>query len=513
MEDSPKENKTNRSWLILIIVSLSAFIIAIDSTFMNVAISQLVIDLKTDLSTIQGIISVYTLTMACLMLFGSKVMDIIGQKKAFAVGTVIYGIGTTIAALSTSAGILLLGWSILEGIGAALMMPATAAIIAANYKGDDRVFALGTWGAIGAMAAAIGPLFGGFLTTFLSWRYGFGIEVIIVIIILLYIRKITEKDPTLKWKDLDVIGALLAGVGFLLVVLGTLYLNSLSTWSQVAGAVGVGLIILALFFFWQKRRIKQSKEPLLDIGVFKNRNLTLGTILTIVLNLGLAGGLFIVPVFLQSVTGLDAFWTGLTLMPMTIGILVFALTANKIANHIKAKYLIVISFVLCLIGSYILSSKFSFNTTPLDIIPGLVLVGLGVGLASPLLSDFIMSGVKQKNESDASGVLNTSSNLGKSVGTALIGVILLFGTFTALSAEIDKNYPQLSDQQIKDNIQNWVLELKTTDIVGLRSQQTLAAQIVNNTIAKAMNEAWLGLTIIFLLGMLMSFFIKDREKP
>lgn len=507
-----KVNESGKSWLVLIIISLSAFIIAIDSTFMNVAISTLVVDLNTQVSTIQGIIAVYTLTMACLMLFGSKLMDIIGRKKTFVIGVFIYGIGTTIATISVNAGMLLIGWSILEGIGASFMMPATAAIITSKYEGQDRIFALGVWGAVGAMAAAIGPLFGGFLTTFLSWRYGFGIEIIIAIIILLYSRKIIESPTTLNWKDLDVMGALLAGVGFMLIVLGTLFLNSLSTWPQVAGTVGAGLIILALFFFWQKRRINKTKEPLLDVRIFKNRSFSFGVINIIVLNLGMAGALFIIPVFLQTVTGLNAFSTGLTIMPMTVAILIFAFTANKIANHIKATHLISLSFILSLIGALLLSNVFSFNTTPYDVIPGLVLIGIGIGLANPLLSDIIVSSVKSKKQSDASGVLNTGNNLGKSIGTALIGVILLVGTFTALSTEINNNYPQLGDQQIKDNIQDWVLKLQTTDLTLLKSQQSIAANIVNNTIAKAMNQAFMGLSIIFFIGVILSLFIREKEK-
>lgn len=504
-------DKTQKNWLILIILSLSAFIIAIDSTFMNVALSTLVVDLNTQLSVIQGIIAVYTLTMACLMLFGSKLMDVIGRKNAFISGVIIYAIGTSIATISTSAGMLLIGWSILEGIGAALMMPATAAIITSRYEGNERVFALGVWGAVGAMAAAIGPLFGGLLTTFASWRYGFGIEVIIAVIILIYSRKITESTPHLKWKDLDVIGALLTGLGFLLIVLGTLYLNSLKTWPQVAETVGAGIIILGIFFFWQKRRLKANKEPLLDVNILKNRNFTLGNINILLLNLGMAGALFIIPVFLQTVTGLNAFETGLTIMPMTIAILVLAFTANKLAAKIKTTYLISLSFISALLGALLLSNVFSFQTTQFDVIPGLVLIGIGIGLANPLLSDIILSSVKTDKQSDASGVLNTGTNLGKSIGTALIGVILLVGTFTALSTEIDQSYPQLSEQQIKENINTWVLELKTTDLTSLKSQQTLAAEIVNNTIAQAMNQAFKGLALIFLIGIVTSLFIRrDR---
>ena len=182
MENDTNSNKIG--WMALILVALSSFIIALDSTFMNVAITNLVVDLHTTVSAIQIIITVYALTMASLMLLGGKMQDVVGRKNAFLIGAAIYGVGTTVAALSINATMLLIGWSILEGVGAALMTPATASIITGTYTGKNRAFAIGIWTAVASVGAAVGPLIGGFLTTFFSWRWGFGLELVIVIFVL-----------------------------------------------------------------------------------------------------------------------------------------------------------------------------------------------------------------------------------------------------------------------------------------------------------------------------------------
>src|SRR5665647_1203730 len=190
-------------WTTLSIASLASFIIIIDSFFLNVAITTLVRELHTTVEVIQGIIAAYALTMACLMLLGAKLQSVLGRKKTFLYGALIYGVGTTIAALSLNASMLLFGWSLLEGVGAALMLPATAALISGAYEGDERAFAFGLWAAIGAVAATVGPLLGGFLTTFLSWRVGFGLEAVIVVVIFAYSGRLTESAPTIGWHDLD----------------------------------------------------------------------------------------------------------------------------------------------------------------------------------------------------------------------------------------------------------------------------------------------------------------------
>ena len=196
-------------WTALIAVSLSSFIISLDSTFMNVAISNLVVDLNTTLSSVQLIIAVYALTMASLMLLGAKLQEVIGRKNTFIAGAFIFGIGTFIATLSINSLMLLIGWSILEGAGAALMLPATASIITGTYSGKNRAFALGIWTAIGGIASATGPLIGGILTTFISWRLGFGIEFIIILLILALSKNLKYFPPSMRFSQLDKLGVLL----------------------------------------------------------------------------------------------------------------------------------------------------------------------------------------------------------------------------------------------------------------------------------------------------------------
>ncbi|MCQ2964337.1 MAG: MFS transporter [archaeon] len=210
----------SKSWVLLILITLAAFVIALNSTFMNVAISQLVIDLDTNVYTVQAIISFYTLITASLMLIGAKLQDILGKKKIFVLGAIFFAIGALIASLSVNIPILFFGWAILEGVGAALMTPGTVAIISESYDGSKRTIGLSIVSAIVGIAATIGPLFGGFFTSFFSWRYGFIFELIIMIIILVLNGKIPSFKPTELKTDFDYKGSILSIIGLILLVLG-----------------------------------------------------------------------------------------------------------------------------------------------------------------------------------------------------------------------------------------------------------------------------------------------------
>ena len=210
------ETIKEQSWIPLIIVALASFIIALDATFMNVSIAQVVADLHTDVSTIQATMSFYTLITAAFMLLSAKLQDIVGKKKLFLIGTALYGVGTLTAAISPSATILFIGWAVIEGVAGALMMPATVSIISGTYSGERRTVALAIVGVMGAIAAAIGPLFGGVMTTFLSWRYGFACELIVVIIILVLQSKIPHFEPTESRSELDITGAIISFIGLVL---------------------------------------------------------------------------------------------------------------------------------------------------------------------------------------------------------------------------------------------------------------------------------------------------------
>ncbi len=216
--------------------------------------------------------------MASLMLIGGRLQNILGRKRTFLTGAVIYGVGTVVAALSINSTMLLIGWSILEGVGAALMMPATTSIISGSYEGERRAFALGITSSMASGAGTIGPIIGGFLTTYYSWRYAFGLELIIVLVIVLFSREISSFPPTMKWTDLNVVGAINSASGIFLFVIGILLLNNPKNWNIAPYPIIIGILLLIIFYFYQKNRINHNKEPLVDITLFKDRGFTLANI-------------------------------------------------------------------------------------------------------------------------------------------------------------------------------------------------------------------------------------------
>ena len=479
MNETIKEH----SWVPLIIVALASFIIALDATFMNVSISQVVADLNTDVSTIQMIMSFYTLITAAFMLLSAKLQDIVGKKKLFLIGTALYGVGTFTAAISSSATMLFIGWSVIEGIAGALMMPATVSIISGTYSGEKRTVALAIVGVMGAIAAAIGPLFGGVMTTFLSWRYGFACELIIVFIILLMQSKIPNFVPTESKSDLDITGALISFVGLVLLVLGILSLSKDITTS--VATIILGLIALVGFALFEISRKRNGKVPLLDMALFKDRNLRVGSIILLLSYLAMGGALFAVSLFLQSVLELNAFNTGLTTLPLTMGLLIFAVLAPSLTGKMKHKTIMAIGCIMSIAGCMLLSYQFRLDTSTLDLIPGLFVMGAGLGFLMALCTDISLVNISKESQNNASGVNTTSQTLGESLGTAVIGIILILGVFGGISHAVDIYAPEYSGnetfhQEAYDYFQkvgsiNEIKENATIeDIVNIIIQDTMA---------------------------------------
>ncbi len=510
------ENKTNASkigWTVLIIVSLSSFIISLDNTFMNVAISNLVVDLNTTVPFIQIIITVYALTMASLMLLGSKMQDVVGKKRAFISGAIIFGIGSVIAALSINATMLLIGWSILDGVGAALMTPATASIIIGTYSGEKSAFALGFRTSFVSLGAGFGPLIGGFLTTFFSWRWGFGLELVIILIILAFSKKLKYFPPTMNISDLDKIGVFLSSLGIFLFVLGILSLNSTSNMKIAPFIIGSGISLLIIFYFRERLVVKKDMKPIIDIKLFKNRNFTLGTLSRLVLNLALAGGVFVLPVFFQQETGYSAFITGLAILPLTIGVLIVSIASSRIAKRIEPTYLISTGFLIALISTLLLSYQFNLNTHISNIIPFTLLLGIGLGLALPLTANIVLSSVRSDEHTDASGIMSTSASLGTAMGTAIIGVVLILATINGLYSAFDQTYPnQFSHNEINQKFNLYEKKVNTTHEVLEENRNSTLNSIVNETVANAMKTVFEFVSIIFLISFIISLFIKPLKR-
>lgn len=500
-------------WGTVLVACMAIFIIVLDSSAMNVAITTLVVELNTTLSIIQAIIALYALIIASFMLLGSKLQDILGRKRTFLLGLLIYGSGTTIATLSLNAGMLLLGWAVLEGIGAAMMFPATTTLVGSSYEGKDKITAFGIWGGIAAMGAAIGPIVGGIFTTYLTWRLVFGSELVFVALILIFRHYLTESKPTLKWKDLDVLGAVLSIVSLVLIVLGILFLTRPEFWGYVVILISLGSILFIVFLLWQRRRINRGLEPLTDISLLKNRLFGLGNINSIIQQIPLAGFLFIIPVFLQQVTKLNAFDTGLTLLPASVVILIFSILGARLASHIEAKYILMIGFVISAVGSYILGGVFNVNTQMMDIIPSTIVFGVGVGFLLSQLTNLTMSAAREDQETDASGLYNSFKNLGYSIGTALIGVLLLVGIFGGLTSGIEESglAGNMTKQQIQDGLFNYVEKMQTGTPNIAPELVPQATQIIDSTISSSMKMAFNVLALILFLGFITSIFLPKKR--
>lgn len=501
-------------WGVVLVACMAIFIIVLDSSAMNVAITTLVVELNTTLSTIQAIIALYALIIASFMLLGSKLQDILGRKKTFLIGLLIYGSGTTIATLSINAGMLLLGWAVLEGIGAAMMFPATTTLVGSSYEGKDKITAFGIWGGIAAMGAAIGPIVGGIFTTYFSWRLVFGSELIFIAAILIFRHYLTESEPTLKWKDLDIIGAVLSIVSLVIIVLGILLLTRPQNWGYVAVLIGSGSILFVIFLLWQRRRINHGLEPLSDISLLKNRLFGLGNFSSVISQIPLAGFLFIIPVFLQQVSKLNAFDTGLTLLPASITILIFSILGARLSSTLQSKYILMIGFLISAAGTFILGGVFNINTQMMDIIPGTIVFGVGIGFLLSQLTNLTMSAAGSDQETDASGLFNSFKNLGYSIGTALIGVLLLLGVFGGLTTGIEASGQtgNMTTQQIQDGLFNYVESMQTETPQISPQLVPQATQIVDSTISSAMKQTFNVLSLILLLGFIISIFLPSTKK-
>ena len=503
-------NETIRehSWIPLILVACASFIITLDSTFMNVSISQVVADLNTTVSTIQMTMAFYTLITAAFMLLSTKLQDIVGKKRLFLIGAVLYGIGTFIAAISQSDTMLFIGWAVIEGLAGALMTPATVSIISGTYSGERRTFALAIESVMAALSAAVGPLFGGIMTTFLSWRYGFASELLIVIIILAMRNKIPDFEPTESKRDLDITGAIISFIGLILFVLGILMLSEDTTTSIVV--IILGVIALAGFALFEIKRKRKGKVPLLDMDLFKDKNLRVGSIIILLSYIVMGGGLFVVSLFMQTVLNLNAFNTGLTTLPLTVGLLIFAAIAPSLTEKLNHKSLMAIGSIIAIIGCVILSYQFKINTTMLNLMPGMFILGSGIGFIMALSTDIALINIPDENQNNASGITTTGQTLGESMGTAIIGIILILGVMGGIANGVDTYAPEYSgNEQVHQDIFDYFEKVGNVD--EIKSENSTVINIADTVIQDSMAFVMLVTAALMAIVFVLTFRLKDKK--
>lgn len=467
-----KRERFIQKWGVVFILSLALAIILIDATLLNVSLAKIIQDLNTDIQKIQWVITAYSLTLAALTITGGRLGDLFGRKKMFVLGASLFAVGSFIASVSHSVGTMIIGESIIEGIGAALMMPATGSLLVSKYKGKDRAIAFGIWGGVAGAATAIGPLLGGWLTSYYSWRWGFRINVFVAAVLILGSRFITEYKEKEEKPQLDFGGVILSVMGLFATVFGIIESSTYGWWkakevfefwgrsfrfgeySVTPVALAIGIIFLSLFVIWESRQEKKGNTPLVSLRLFKNRQFVSGLVTTGVMSLGQSGLVFSIPVFMQSVRGADAFHTGLTLLPMSIAALVMAPLGGFLSHKFPPKRLIQVGLSLNFIGYLILWKVLSVNATATTFAPALALMGIGMGFTMASISNLTLSAVSPEQSGEASGVNNTLRQVGGTLGTALIGAVLISSISSNLENGIKNStvIPEKAKSVIAENI-------------------------------------------------------------
>lgn len=452
---------------VLVVILLAQFIIVVDSTFMNVSLSTLVADFDTTVTGIQNAITLYTLVMAAFMIAGAKVGDIIGRKRAFVIGLTVYSAGTTITALSPTLGVFILGWSILEGLGAAMMLPAMMSLIVSNFAaGPARAKAYAGFAAIAGIAAGIGPIIGGLFTSYLSWRLAFASELLVALYIFSQL-KIIKDAPFLGRKPrFDWMGFLLSSAGLITVVLGIVMASAyglfisridVEVFGQVvltAGQVSptvilvcVGLLFLIAFVLVERSRDRHHHDTLLDLQLFSNRAVSSGTAVQLLQYLVLTGAIFALSLYVQMELNYSAIQSGLTLLPLSLAVLLSAAVSGRVfSRRFAPRSVILAGFAIIVLGAVAMGVLARDATSGTEFILGLALVGFGAGTIASQNQNLIMSSVKPQRSNETSGVINTSQNIGASLGTSLAGALIL-SVFVLTSTGLINSSPVFSESE------------------------------------------------------------------
>lgn len=415
-EDQPHATR------LAILLAMAMFVVVVDTSMMNVSIAAVVKDLDTTVSSVQAAIAIEALVSAAFILINSKIGDLIGRKRAYVLGLLGYTIGALAMTVAQGLTAILVFWAIIGGLGAALLLPAMQSLIHGNFAGaaQRRTYAL--VGAATGIAAGVGPLLGGFITTYLSWRIGFLLEVVIIAIVLLNIRLVKDV-PYTGSREIDIVGAVFSVIGMGGIVL------SILVWQEGGDAVGlllvVGVVAIFLFARWLLRSKKQGKPTLLDPDLFKSKHFRLGISGQMLQNIALGGMMIAVPIYFQMVFEYSAMETGLALAPFSLCIFGVALLVGRKAGNRRPSRLIQVGFAVLSVGIVLLlvivpraNSGWSF-TVPL------IITGIGIGLLVSQLNNYTLAPISEERVSEAAGVNSAAGSFGLSFGLAFAGAIML----------------------------------------------------------------------------------------
>ena len=524
---------TSKGWLALVALATAQFVMVLDQSVMNVSISALVKDFNTSVSTIQAVITLYCLVMAMLIMTGAKIGDIIGRRRAFVIGLIIYACGSALTAVSQTVFQLALGWSVLEGIGAGLVLPALAALIAGNFEGPRRKVAYAIIGGVAGAGIAIGPILGGWATTNVTWRIVFAGEVLLVAFILIMTPKVMDARRPGPAPKLDYVGSVLSASGLGLFVFGVL---ESSTWGWVQPknspitifgfsltlfVMAAGLGLIWGFVTWQRHREETDKDPLVHLSLARVPSVRSGLIGLFSQNLILMGVFFVIPLYLQLVLGLDALETGIKMLPVSITMFLTSAVGSRLSNRFPVRTIVRSGLFVTVAGSLILLSTIQPTLSNAGFAVGMGVLGIGMGLMVSQLGNVVQSSVDDSGRSEAGGLQYTGQQLGSSLGVALIGSIVLIGLTSNFITNVEKD-PRISSEVAAQvgvaagNNTNFVSSDQVhaaATAAGLDSASTAA--VVEDYEVAQLRSLKAGLLAAGLLALLSLAFTKElpHEQP
>jgi len=510
---------------VLLTLATAQFLMTLDSSVMNVSIATVAKDVGTTVTGIQTAITFYTLVMAAFMITGGKLGVILGRKRAFSIGLVVYACGSLTTALAPNLVVLIIGWSVLEGLGAALIMPAVVALVASNFGRADRPRAYGLVASAGAIAVAAGPLIGGLFTTYLSWRYVFVGEVLAVVVILVLARRMADTPPVAGTR-LDLVGTALSALGLGLAVYGVLRAGSWGLvspkpdaprWLGLSPAIWLilaGGVVLLGFVEWERRRIDRGQAALLDPAILRVRNLQGGLFAFFFQYLAQAGMFFAVPLFLSVVLGLSAIATGVRLLPLSATLLLAAVGVPRLFPRASPRRVVRIGFLLLFAGMVVMIAGLEAGAGANIVTWPMLLAGLGIGALASQLGAVTVSAVPDEQSGEVGGIQNTVTNLGASIGTALAGAVLISVLTTSFLTGVQANaaIPAQLSSKAQVELSSGVPFVSDADLGTALAKQGItgdtAAAIVDENEKARLTALRAALAVLAALTLVALFFTR-----
>jgi EmrB/QacA subfamily drug resistance transporter len=500
-----------------LLLAMAMFVLVVDTSLMNVSISAVVRDLDTTVSGVQSAIALEALVSAAFILIGGKVGDLIGRKRAYVLGLLGYAIGALAMTLAQNLTAIIIFWAIFGGIGASLLLPAMQSLIHGNFEGaaQKKVYAL--VGAAAAIAAAVGPLLGGFITTFLSWRVAFALEVVVIAIVLSGI-KLVHDVPYTGSRQIDLGGALLSVAGMGGIVTGIL------VWQEGGESVGailaVGALALVALVRWLVRRKRDGKPVLLDPDLFKSRIFRIGITQQMLQQIALGGTMIALPIYLQMVLEYDALQAGLSIAPLSLSMFGVALLAGKRSDGRRPGSIVRLGFALLSTGVLALLPIVPRADSGWALVVPLVIAGSGLGLLVSQLNNYTLSPISDERVSEAASVNSAAGSFGLSFGLAFAGAIMLATLSIAFTNQVEASpvIPPAEQQQVADTLEDDAEVMSNTALEELLAGQPEDVQdeivsINTDTRPLALQVALLIPLLAGLAGLLNSFRMLRLPDP